>query len=106
MRWDQGDRNCRFKQAKGEYICAGGNAHVLLPVDAKGHGGGGEELTREHNAGSFYNHSPGRVAEFFVGLELVGPGLVDASKWSPARPAMLPCVHRVRVLAGVGRKLS
>lgn len=42
------------------------------------------------------------IRSFFTGLELVEPGLVDASRW---RPDTRERAARMRFLAGVGRKL-
>jgi hypothetical protein len=41
------------------------------------------------------------IAEFFAGLDLVEPGLVDVADWRPDEPAE---PARIRLLAGVGRK--
>lgn len=41
------------------------------------------------------------IREFFTGLDLVEPGLVDARRW---RPDMKEKPTKVRLLAGVGRK--
>jgi len=64
----------------------------------------GRQLAREYTAGTLYNHSPAQITEFFTGLELVGPGLVEARHWDPALPAAPPGDRAGRVLAGVGRK--
>jgi hypothetical protein len=45
--------------------------------------------------------SAAAIQEFFTGLELIEPGLVDVSQWRPdtrTRPT------KIRILAGVGRK--
>jgi len=64
-----------------EYIVPG--SYVVMSVSS------GDEQTsgtpnREYKAGTLYNHSPKQIAEFFGGLELVGPGLVDVREWEPA----------------------
>lgn len=64
---------------------------------------------REYKAGTLYLHSPEQIAGFFGGLELVGPGLVDAPAWDPApgaaaSPAGPSDRDGGRILAGVGRK--
>jgi hypothetical protein len=41
------------------------------------------------------------IREFFTGLDLVEPGLLDARRW---RPDMKEKATKVRLLAGVGRK--
>jgi hypothetical protein len=63
-------------------------------------------LNREYKAGTLYNHSPKQIAGFFGGLELVGPGLVDAREWDPAPCSKAsPSNHDGGgILAGVGRK--
>lgn len=64
----------------------------------------GARLASAYTAAALYNHAPGQIARFFDGLELVGPGLVDAKHWEPlgaARPLARAGGH---VLAGVGRK--
>lgn len=43
------------------------------------------------------------VREFFTGLDLVEPGLVDVSRW---RSDMKEKATKIRLLAGVGRKLN
>ncbi len=66
----------------------------------------GKQLTSEYSAGTLYNHSPARIAGFFDGLELVGPGLIDARDWQP-NLTTVPVEHRGgRILAGVGRKVA
>ncbi len=64
----------------------------------------GGRLAREYTAGTLYNHAPDRIAEFFAGLELVSPGLVEARHWDPALSAAPPGRRSGRILAGVGRK--
>ena len=64
----------------------------------------GGRLAREYTAGTLYNHAPERIAEFFAGLELVSPGLVEARHWDPALSVAPPGRRPGRVLAGVGRK--
>jgi hypothetical protein len=66
----------------------------------------GGQLTREYTATTLYNHSPAQIAEFFAGLELVGPGLVDAGDWKPNLITAEPAHQGGRILAGVGRKQS
>jgi S-adenosyl methyltransferase len=41
------------------------------------------------------------IARFFIGLELVEPGLVDVSQW---RPDARSRATKIRILGGVGRK--
>jgi hypothetical protein len=63
-------------------------------------------LIREYKAGTLYLHSPKQIAGFFGGLELVGPGLVDAREWDPAPGSTASPSNRDGgcILAGVGRK--
>jgi hypothetical protein len=83
-------------------------SYVVMSVSS-----GDEETSgtpiREYQAGTLYLHSPTQIAEFFGGLELVGPGLVEAREWDPAPGApgstVSPSVRDDgRILAGVGRK--
>jgi hypothetical protein len=63
-------------------------------------------LIRAYQAGTLYNYSAKQIAGFFGGLELVGPGLVDAREWDPASGSTASPASRDggRILAGVGRK--
>jgi S-adenosyl methyltransferase len=63
-------------------------------------------LIREYQAGTLYSYSPKQIAGFFGGLELVGPGLVDAREWDLARASKAAPAGRDGggILAGVGRK--
>jgi O-methyltransferase involved in polyketide biosynthesis len=61
---------------------------------------------REYQAGTLFNHSPRQIAEFFSGLELAAPGLVDAREWNPGRPASPAIPDGGGIVAGVGRKPS
>ncbi len=64
----------------------------------------GARLAREYTAGTAYNHTPKQVTGFFVGLELVGPGLAGARHWDP-KLSSAPLDRRAgRILAGAGRK--
>ena len=65
----------------------------------------GARLAREYTAATLYNHAAGQIARFFDGLELVGPGLVDARNWEPLGAARPPTETGWHTLAGVGRKL-
>jgi hypothetical protein len=65
----------------------------------------GARLAREYTAATLYNHAAGQVARFFDGLELVGPGVVDARNWEPLGAARPPTETGWHTLAGVGRKL-
>jgi O-methyltransferase involved in polyketide biosynthesis len=64
----------------------------------------GARLASAYTAAALYNHAPGQIARFFDGLELVGPGLVDARHWEPPGTAHPPAGPGGHVLAGVGRK--
>lgn len=80
-------------------------SYVVMSVSS-----GDEETSRtpnrEYKAGTLYNHSPKQIAGFFGGLELIGPGLVDAREWDPASgsTASLSSRDGGGILAGVGRK--
>jgi SAM-dependent methyltransferase len=78
-------------------------SYVVISVGSGDEQTGGR-LASVYTAGTLYNHAPGQIARFFDGLELVGPGLVDASDWHPlgaSRPSAQTGWH---ILAGVGRK--
>lgn len=80
-------------------------SYVVMSVSSGDEETSGTRI-REYKAGTLYNHSPKQIAEFFGGLELVGPGLVDAREWDPAPGSTAsPSNHDGgRILAGVGRK--
>jgi len=66
----------------------------------------GAMLAREYQAGPLFNHTPAQIGALFDGLELIPPGLADATCWVPGRaapplPARLSGGH---IVAGVGRK--
>ena len=66
----------------------------------------GQRLTSAYEAASFRNHTADEVTGLFTGLQLIGPGVVDAVDWSPDQPAAAATAPpAVEVLAGVGRKL-
>jgi SAM-dependent methyltransferase len=78
-------------------------SYVVISVGSGDEQTGGR-LARAYAAGTLYNHAPGQIARFFDGLELVGPGLVDARDWDPLRAARTPAETGGHILAGVGRK--
>ena len=79
-------------------------SYVVISVGA-GDERTGEMLTREYQAATLHNHTPGQVARFFAGLDLVPPGLVDARDWKPGTIVVPPAPHRGgRILARAGRK--
>jgi len=47
----------------------------------------GARLARAYTATTLYNHPASQVARFMDGLELVGPGVVDARHWEPSGAA-------------------
>ena len=64
-----------------------------------------EALTSRGTAIPFSSFSPQQVTEFFAGLDLAPPGLVDARDWFPGPPGQRAAGNRqITVLAGVGRK--
>ncbi len=78
-------------------------SYVVISVES-GDRQTGDRLAREYTATTLYNHAPSQIARFFDGLELVGPGLVDARNWEPLGAARQPAETGWHVLAGVGRK--
>ena len=66
----------------------------------------GEALADEYTAAPVFNHTPEQAAGFFSGLDLVPPGLVDASDWKPGIPGRPSVPRRSQVVVGVGHKPS
>src|SRR5512146_100847 len=64
----------------------------------------GARLARAYTAAGLHNHAAGQVARFFDGLELAGPGLVDARHWGLPGAARPPATVGWHTLAGVGCK--
>ena len=65
----------------------------------------GQQLSTAYEAAHVYNHTPSQVAGFFSGLDLVGPGIVEARAWDPDQsPPSASVPSEVQLLAGVGRK--
>jgi hypothetical protein len=64
-----------------------------------------EELGPLYTAADAYNHSPDQIRGFFGDdLDLISPGLVDASRWRPGRAPPRQPRRKSVMLAGVGRK--
>jgi hypothetical protein len=82
-------------------------SYLVMSVSAGDEQASGTPV-REYRAGTLYLHSPRQIAAFFDGLELVGPGLVEARQWDPAPggTASPPGRDGGCILAGVGRKPS
>jgi hypothetical protein len=66
----------------------------------------GQQLASQYKAATAYNHSPQQISEFFAGLKLVGPGLVDACNWEPHLRSAPLTARGGRILAGVVKKVS
>jgi hypothetical protein len=87
----------RWRMAPGSYLALshaatdGNDQHVLTEIGA----------VNEDAAAPAVPRSAAGIREFFTGLELVEPGLVDVSQWRPDRRAR---ATKIRILAGVGRK--
>jgi S-adenosyl methyltransferase len=65
----------------------------------------GEQVTAAYDAAPLFNHSPGDIASFFTGLDLVDPGITEARAWRPDWPDSRPSPPRARhILTGVGKK--
>ena len=63
-----------------------------------------KRLAAEYTAATWHNHSRADVESFFAGLDLVGPGVMEAQTW---RAWMREPALRLReghVLAGVARR--
>ena len=64
-----------------------------------------EELGPLYTAADAYSHSPEQIRGFFGDdLDLISPGLVDASRWRPGPAPPQQPRRRAVMLAGVGRK--
>jgi len=63
-----------------------------------------KRLAAEYTAGQFINHSREDVRSFFVGLEMVGPGVSEAATWRPWQPQPVLRRRDGHVLAGVARR--
>ena len=48
--------------------------------------------------------TPGQIAQFFDGLELLPPGVVSCSRWRPRRTSAGPLPLEVDEFCGVARK--
>ena len=87
----------RWRMAPGSYLVLshaatdGTDRHVLSEIGAVYDGATAPAVPRP----------AADIREFFTGLELIEPGLVDVSQWRPDRRAR---ATKIRILAGVGRK--
>jgi SAM-dependent methyltransferase len=63
----------------------------------------GKRLAAEYTAGQFVSHSRQDVRSFFAGLDLVGPGVTEASLWRPWLTEAMFAQREGHVLAGVAR---
>ncbi|HEX4833153.1 MAG TPA: SAM-dependent methyltransferase [Trebonia sp.] len=64
----------------------------------------GDQLVKEYEAGPLHNHSPGQIATFFAGADLMTPpGLAFAGDWEPGTVPPPPRLTGIHVLAGVAR---
>lgn len=64
----------------------------------------GAQISEAYTAGTIHNHSERTFRAFFEGLEVYGPGLVDARAWHAHGPAGPVPEREAIVLAGVARK--
>jgi hypothetical protein len=79
-------------------------SYVIITV-GRGEEMVGQQITRAYDAATLYNHSHDEVVSFFVGLDLIPPGITDARAWMPG--GATPAAFRDRagqVLAGIGVK--
>lgn len=79
-------------------------SYVLVSVGS-GDEQAGDEVARKYKAGTFHYLTAAQVSGFFQGLELVGPGLVDARDWDPGLTSAPAAPQGGSILAAVGRKL-
>ena len=64
----------------------------------------GKQLAEEYTAAAWHNHTPADITSFFVGLELVGPGVTEAQTWRAWMPQPVLRHREGHVLAGVARR--
>jgi len=87
----------RWRMAPGSYLVLSHAAtddterHVLADIEA----------VYDQATAPAVPRSAAGIRDFFAGLELVEPGLVDVSQWRPDTRAR---AAKIRILAGVGRK--
>lgn len=65
----------------------------------------GKNSRPEYEAAPLYHHSQDDVASFLEGLETVGPGITEASKWRAPVPS-LDGPRRGHIWAAVGHKVN
>jgi len=58
----------------------------------------------QNSASSYHLRSPGRIAGFFAGLDLVPPGVVTTSRWRPDVRDAEEEPKEIDAICGVGRK--
>jgi S-adenosyl methyltransferase len=58
----------------------------------------------QNSASSYHLRSPGRIAGFFAGLDLVPPGVVTTSRWRPDVRDSEEEPREIDAIGGVGRK--
>jgi hypothetical protein len=99
-----------FHDAAAARRIASGFARLLAPGSwviitvATGDTRIGAQISEAYTAGTIHNHSERTFRAFFDGLEVYGPGLVDARAWHPHGPAGPIPGREAIVLAGVARK--
>ncbi len=99
-----------FHDAAAARRIASGFARLLAPGSwviitvATGDTRIGAQISEAYTAGTIHNHSERTFRAFFAGLEVHGPGLVDARAWHAHGPAGPIPEREAIVLAGVARK--
>jgi S-adenosyl methyltransferase len=81
-------------------------SYVIISV-GYGDGPAGNDFADTYNAqdGSrIYSHSREEISALFGGLEVVPPGIVDASAWRPEWPETARSERAAMILAGAGRR--
>jgi O-methyltransferase involved in polyketide biosynthesis len=81
-------------------------SYLIVSVGTGEDVGGGQRFTAAYTAGTLHIHPRAQIARFLDGLELAGPGLVEARAWieAPARPRLEP--REATFMAAVARKTS
>ena len=64
-------------------------------------GSGDQRLADAYQAGALYNHAPAVIASWLGGLELLGPGLADATEWILTADTMPRPEGPGRILAAI-----
>jgi hypothetical protein len=87
----------RWRMVPGSYLLL---SHALTDEASKGAISAITDATQGAES-SPIPRTTEEISEFFTGLDLIEPGLVDVSQWRPDEPEE---ATKIRFLAGIGRK--